>query len=166
MKRKFDYQKIVEYYNYHTISETAKHFGCSSDTIRVACKSSNITVRKSLRTKINRETIIELFNKGMTDKEIAAQLEVHPITIAVIREKELHIFRKPWLRNTIKSKLDGAKLYAEYLLGKSYEDLCNKHQRNINEIQTAIGFHLMELCRKDKNCPVKALLPEFDSSKL
>lgn len=115
-KRKFDYEKIVEYYKSHTGIETAQHFGCSLLTVSFINGKFGKRKKKSGR-----------YSSG---------------------------------------RLDGAKLYGEYLLGSTYSDLAQKYKLDEIKIRIAIGHHLMNLCRKDKNCPVKALLPEFDSSKL
>ena len=78
--------------------------------------------------------------------------------ICNIRNKELH------LRARGKQPITGKELYSMYYIGKmDYPEIAEKTGLPLNKVSEYIGKHLMSLCRQDKSCPYKALLPEYNN---
>lgn len=85
-KIKFDKDKALEYLNAgHTAEQTAKYLGMSYTTFWKNCKKEGINFLND--SKINKETFLELYNKGMSDPQIAKEMNYGKSAIQAYRSK-------------------------------------------------------------------------------
>ena len=110
------------------------------------------------KRRINYDKVKELHLKGYSQTKIAEKLGCWQAYISLVL-KELGLkanykdnFHKP------SDKL----VYSDYKLkGLTIKELSQKYGITEYFIQVKIGRHLMNLCRQEKECPFKALLPEY-----
>ena len=104
----------------------------------------------------------------MTDKRHTAWLE-NPYVMNLIREKErkmnmcYELYKQGKTFEEISAET-GIPLDGHIYEKDSLDRILPKKEFNYNSysVQYYIGLKLMELCRKNKSCPTKAMLPEVE----
>jgi len=120
--------------------------------------------------KIDDSTLVELFQKGYSDEEIADVFQVQRGTVRIkrcklgLRRNYYPSKRKHELIEECWQLYRGGKDWSEIAQLVNLKDTLGEHGGYYKEDKARyyVGLKLMELCRRNSKCPTKAMLPETE----
>jgi len=145
--------------------ELAKLFDVGRTSIRYNRKKLGLTLNGDAHYVFGskKEEFLALTKQGLTDKRIASILHVCRASVFNWRKKlgitGAGLGSQKWRQKVARRKGHIIRLYHS---GKSYVEIANELGFKQRYVQETIGFHLMNRCRKDSQCPFKSLLPEAE----